>query len=71
MKTLLLMIEFVLVLYALNLSRQSPAVLISVKIHVRWKHVKDTGIRKAGEATWGMKKRVETEKTAEEWRGMG
>lgn len=47
---------YVLVLYALNLSRQSSAVLISVKIHVRWKHVRDTDIRKAEEATWGVRK---------------
>lgn len=35
-----------------------------MKIHVRWKHVKDAGIRKAGEATWGMKKHVETEENS-------
>lgn len=25
---------------------------------LRWKHVRDTSIRKAGEATWGMKKSI-------------
>lgn len=55
----------------LNLSKQSPEVLIIWSFPVKWKSIGDTVISRHGIATQSWKGCTEKEEQEEEWREMG